>query len=127
MKTDKVDATTIAELARGKLIPEAWKTEKRQRELRELFRGRLKWLHLRDTVQNHVRSAARRYNVAIHSSHWRNLVLLKKQISGQLPEEVYVQVRISLDLLAYIQKSIHQIEKEIDRYVWYHEPDSVSC
>lgn len=121
VKTDKVDATTIAELSRGKLIPEAWKTEKRQRELRELTRGRLKCLHLRDKIQNQTRSTAQKYNVTIKSGQWRHHLTLKKWLHEQLSDEIYVQTRLLLDLLAEVQKCIHQIEKEIDRHIWYEE------
>src|SRR5699024_4909335 len=41
VKTDKVDAQTLAELLRADLIPEAYQIEPERRQLRELTRGRL--------------------------------------------------------------------------------------
>ena len=48
VKTDSVDARTLAELLRVGLIPEAHQCRREQRDLRELTRGRLRMIERRD-------------------------------------------------------------------------------
>src|SRR5699024_7986772 len=51
VKTDKVDAKTLAELLRADLIPEACQAKPDRRELRELTRGRLRMIQWRGSCR----------------------------------------------------------------------------
>ena len=121
VKTDSVDAHMLAELLRSGLIPESWKTEKRQRELRELTRARLRWLHKRQQFQNLTYSIATRYNLTVKTFDWRNISNLRMFLRKQLPNEAWLEASLSIDQVMQFQESIHRIEKAIDRQLWYVE------
>lgn len=121
VKTDAVDAHTMAELLRVGLIPKAWKTDKRQRELRELTRGRLRLLYRRIKTQNSVSALAIRYNLPVKSVKWRNLMDLQRYMKQYLPTEAYFEARLSIEQIRILQDHIQQTESAIDRQIWYHE------
>lgn len=121
VKTDAVDAHMLAELLRAGLIPEAWKTEKRQRELRELTRARLRWIHKRNQAQNYVYSICARYNHPLTSSDWRDFSHLRQSLRAKLPSEAWLEARLCIEQVCQLQDSIHQIEAAIDRHLWYRE------
>ena len=73
VKTDKVDAKTLAELLRADLIPEAYQINHDRRELRELTRGRLQLIQWRGKLQSTLWNQAIKYNVQISGSQWRKL------------------------------------------------------
>jgi len=52
VKTDSVDARTLAELLQVGLIPEAHQCRREQRDLRELTRGRLRMIQRRSGLQS---------------------------------------------------------------------------
>ena len=54
VKTDKVDARTLAHLLRADLIPESYIPPREIRKLRELLRGRYAWTQLRTRSKNRV-------------------------------------------------------------------------
>ncbi len=70
VKTDKVDAKTLAELLRADLIPEAYQVTHDRRELRELTRGRLRLIQWRGKLQSTLWNQASKYNVQIAGSQW---------------------------------------------------------
>lgn len=65
VKTNKVDAKTLAELLRADLIPEAYQEKPDRRALRELTRGRLRMIHRRGKLQSCLWSQEAKYNVHI--------------------------------------------------------------
>src|SRR5690554_2987571 len=73
VKTDSVDARTLADLLRTGLIPEAHKTETTQRDLRELTRGRLRMIERRSRLQSNLWQLAAKYNVIVQDVGWRYL------------------------------------------------------
>lgn len=54
VKTDKVDARTLAHLLRADLIPESYIPPREIRKLRELLRGRYAWTQLRTRCKNRI-------------------------------------------------------------------------
>lgn len=124
VKTDSVDAHMLAELLRTGLIPESWKTEKRQRELRELTRARLRWIDKRRMSQNLVYSIATRYNLIIAAKDWRDISRMQLLLRNHLPAEAWLEASLAIEQVVQIQDSIHRIEKAIDRQLWYrHQVD----
>ena len=121
VKTDPVDARMLARLLRVKMIPEAWKTERHRRDLRELTRSRLKWIEKRTKLQNQLSCMVGRYNLQIRSSDWRNIAELKSFLHKQLCSEVYLEARLLIDHVVQTQHSIQQLETAIDAQIWYHE------
>lgn len=54
IKTDKIDATVLADLLRSNLLPEAYFSSKEVRSWKELVRFRVSLIHLRSQVKNKV-------------------------------------------------------------------------
>lgn len=62
VKSDSVDARTLAELLRVDLIPKASKIPRHKRDLRVLSRTRLRLIAQRTRIQNQVKATCKRYN-----------------------------------------------------------------
>lgn len=114
VKTDKVDARTLAELLRVGLVPEAHKAEGDRRELRELTRGRLRMVERRDRLQTSVWNLAAKYNVEVESSGWQYPDRLWEQIRPQLPSVVHMELTCLLQQVVQLQDHIRQMERAID-------------
>lgn len=61
IKTDKIDATTLAHLLRADLIPAAHAPSHRSRELRQALRERMFYVRLRTMAKNRIVTAFDRY------------------------------------------------------------------
>jgi len=85
VKTDSVDARTLAELLRVGLIPEAHQCHRDQRDLRELTRARLRMIGQRSGLQSSLWQLAAKYNVLIQDVGWRYLDCLGDFLHHQLP------------------------------------------
>src|SRR5690625_1380111 len=114
VKTDSVDARTLAELLRVNLIPVAWKTSKRRRELRELTRGRLRLIHHRTRIQNQVSSICSKYNVRTRQVGWYHLDQLEQYLLEQLPQVGCIEVGFCFDQLRLLQKHIQGLESALN-------------
>jgi hypothetical protein len=82
VKTDKVDAQTLAELLRADLIPEAYQIK---HDRRELTRGRLRLIQWRGKLQSTLWNQTIKYNVQISGTQWRQLDKLQRWLQPQLP------------------------------------------
>lgn len=116
VKTDKVDARTMAELLRAGLIPEAHMQMGNQRNLRELTRARLRMVERRERLQSSVWNIAAKYNVNIHDvkSAWRYPDELNKWLQGQLPQVSYLEAELVLEQILQLQKHIRRVEHTIE-------------
>jgi transposase len=63
VKTDAVDAGTLAHLLRADLLPEAYVAPRELRELRELLRHHIALTHLRTALKNRVHALLARHGV----------------------------------------------------------------
>ena len=63
VKTDAVDARTLAHLLRAELLPEAYLAPQPVRDLRELLRQRVALTHLRTSLKNRVHALLARHGV----------------------------------------------------------------
>lgn len=117
VKTDKVDAKTLAELLQADLIPEAYQIKHDRRELRELTRGRLRMVQWRSKLQSALWGQAIKYNVQITASQWRYLDKLQTWLQSQLPPAANLQVELLIAQLSQLQGHIHRIEGEIEKQV----------
>jgi transposase len=122
VKTDKVDAKTLAELLRADLIPEAYQAKPARRELRELTRGRLRMIQWRGKLQSTLWGLAAKYNVNIHDYGWRQLAELQQSLQPQLPPAANLQAQLMLEQIRQLQTHIHQIEQEVERQATFDEP-----
>ena len=121
VKTDKVDAKTLAELLRADLIPEAHQASHERRQLRELTRGRLRMIQWRSKLQSTLWGLTAKYNVQISGTQWRYPGKLQEWLLPQLPAAANLQARLMLKQVRQIQIHIHQIEQEIEEQSTFNE------
>jgi len=115
VKTDKVDARTLAELLRAGLIPEAYQVGPERRALRELTRGRLRMIQRPGKLQSRLWSQAAKYNVHIDRNQWRYPDELVQWLQSQLPEVATVEAELLVDQILQLQSHIHRLEQMIER------------
>jgi transposase len=115
VKTDKVDAKTLAELLQADLIPEAYQIKPDRRALRELTRGRLRMTGWRSKLQSTLWNLAGKHNVHINEYGWRELDKLRDWLSGRLPPAAELQAKLMLAQISQLQKHIHRLEQEIEK------------
>ncbi len=121
VKTDTVDAKTLAELLSADLIPEAYQVQHDRRELRELTHGRLRMVQWRGKLQSALWGQAIKYNVQISGNQWRQLNQLQQWLGSQLPPAANLQARLLIEQMSQLQSHIHRIEEEIERQVPFGE------
>jgi len=64
VKTDAVDARTLAHLLRADLLPEAYVAPRELRDLRELLRHRIALTGMRSALRNHVHAILAKHGIA---------------------------------------------------------------
>src|SRR5699024_3104724 len=121
VKTDKVDARTLAELLRVDLIPQAHQASPKRRELRELTRGRLRMIQWRSKLQSTLWGLAAKYNVQINGTQWRYPSKLQQWLLPQLPAAANLQAQIMLGQIRQLQSDIHRLEEEIEQQSTFNE------
>jgi transposase len=114
VKTDKVDAHTLAELLRVGLVPEAHKVMGERRALRELTRGRLRMVQRRDRLQTSVWNLAAKYNVEVGTIGWQYPDQLLEGLCPQLPSAVHMELSCLIRQVVQLQGHIRQMEQSID-------------
>lgn len=114
VKTDKVDAQTLAELLRVDLIPEAHKVMGDQRDLRELTRGRLRMVQRRQRLQSSVWNLCAKYNIHIEQVGWRYPTELIDWLKRQLPQAAMLEARLVIEQVRQLQGHTHQMEQAIE-------------
>lgn len=115
VKTDKVDAKTLAELLRADLIPEAYQAKPARRQLRELTRGRLRMIQWRGKLQSTLWNLAAKYNIQISGTQWRYLEKLQGWLQPQLPPAANLQAQLLLEQISQLQQHIHRLEDQIEQ------------
>lgn len=121
VKTDKVDARTLAELLKADLIPEAFQVEGDRRELRELTRGRLRMIQQRSKLQAALWNLAAKYNVDVRRHGWRYPKDLRNWLTTQLPESAAFQVELKVDQVIQLQRHIGWMEDKIEMKIEYND------
>jgi transposase len=117
VKTDKVDARTMADLLRAGLIPRAHMQMGPQRDLRELTRARLRMVQRRERLQSSLWNVAAKYNVNIHDfdSGLRYPGKLGEWLKPQLPPVSYLEAELLLEQLLSLQQHIGRLEQAIEQ------------
>lgn len=115
VKTDKVDAKTLAQLLQADLIPEAYQIKPDRRALRELTRGRLRMIQWRSKLQSTLWNLAGKYNMHIDQIGWQYLAKLRDWLLPQLPPAAELQAELMLAQISQLQKHINRLEQEIER------------
>jgi transposase len=120
VKTDAVDARTLADLLRVDLIPKAHQPPLDQRELRERTRARVRMIDNRRHVQSRLWHLAAKYNVIIDEVGWRYLDRVEGLLLGRLPAAVHLESRLLLGQIRQIQQDIVTMEQDITTQVHLH-------
>ena len=98
MKTDAVDARTLANLLRTDLIPQAHMISAERRPLRDLMRGRLLLVEKRTSARNSVQRLLEKYNVAAVTD---------------LPALAQVHAQCFQELAQLLTRQIRRLEHEL--------------
>jgi hypothetical protein len=117
VKTDSVDARTLAELLRVGLIPQAHQCRRDRRDLRELTRARLRMIGRRSGLQSSLWQLAGKYNVLIQDVGWRYLDKLGGFLEQELPGVAWTEAELLLEQIRLNQKQITRIEQCIEEQV----------
>lgn len=107
IKTDKVDADTLAHLLRSDLVALAHYTDKDKRDQQELLRTRAKLVHTRTSLKNKVHSILHKYNL---NPEWDN-----KSFTDMFGKKgrVWMEEKMA-DLPKYSQFAFQQLLISID-------------
>lgn len=119
VKTDKVDAKTLAELLRVDLLPEAYKIDGMKRDLRELTRGRLRMVKRRRRLQTVIYGIISKYNVSIGQVGWRYPIELKDHLEPRLPRVAFIEAALIVDQICQVQEHIYELEHQIESFGLY--------
>lgn len=121
VKTDAIDARTLAELLRVDLIPQAYMCKGKQRDLRELTRARLRMIERRRRIQSSLWQLGTKHNLVIQDVGWRYLDKLHTFLMNKLPEVAFSEAQLLLIQIRQVQDHIMALEKKIDEQVDFHE------
>lgn len=98
VKTDRVDARTLAQLLRVGLVPEAHMISAEHREVRDLLRARLKLVTRATRARHAIGGLFTQYNV---------------RTPGELPELVQLQVRLLEEESTLLAAQVKRCEREL--------------
>lgn len=98
VKTDTVDALTLAQLLRADLIPRAHMVSPELRPLRDLLRTRLHLVEKRTSAKNSIQRLLEKYNVPN---------------PGALPDEATLQASLYAEQIDLLTEQIARIEKQL--------------
>jgi len=98
VKTDAVDALTLAQLHRADLIPRAHMVSPEIRPLRDLLRTRLHLVEKRTSAKNSVQRLLEKFNVPE---------------PRQLPDEATLQASLYAEQIELLVDQIHRIEQQL--------------
>ena len=98
VKTDAVDALTLAQLHRADLIPRAHMVSPEIRPLRDLLRTRLHLVEKRTSAKNSVQRLLEKFNVPE---------------PGQLPDEATLQASLYAEQIELLVDQVGRIEKQL--------------
>jgi transposase len=99
VKTDAVDAATLAQLLRGELVPEAHMVSTKWREARDLLRARLQLVAQQVRIKNTITGLLAQYNVTTPAA---------------LPALVQLRVRLLQEQLALLGTQAKQLAAELN-------------
>jgi len=115
VKTDKIDATILAQLLRGDLIPRAYLAPPEVRELRDLLRLRASLVRLRTAVKNKVHAilAKRGLRVPVTDLFGR---AGRRWLAEQVLSPVHQSaIQSYLAVIEPLDAEIDRVSREIDR------------
>ena len=113
IKTDKLDARTLAHLLRSNLIAESYIAPDKVREDRSLLRLRINLVSDRTRVMNRVHSLLDKYDLKCKYDHIFGVNGIRWLKSIKLKGNDYVQLANYIHNIEFLNSEIIQIEKQI--------------
>jgi transposase len=121
VKTDAVDARTLAQLLRADLLPEAYVAPRELRDLRDLLRQRVVITQMRTALKNRVHALLARHRVRREHSDLFGAGGLTFLAELRLRAEPRARLELLLRLIADFEREIDALAAEIDRLA-RHDP-----
>src|SRR5919199_1721111 len=116
VKTDAVDARTLAQLLRADLLPEAYVAPRELRDLRDLLRQRVVLTQMRSALKNRVHALiARQGIVRPQTDLFRGAGAAAVLDELALREEPRRRLEVLLRLISDFDREIDALAKEIER------------
>jgi transposase len=122
VKTDKVDSHTLATLLRMNLIPQAHKISRELRDIRDVMRGRLRFVQKRTRCIVAIHTIGRKFNCD------DQIIIDRQTIPTQLPEAFRLQLEMLYRETSLLSQQILDLEKflhpvlipndDIQRLLW---------
>ena len=116
VKTDQIDASTLAHLARMNYIPKAYAASKEMRDLRQLLRHRGWMVNQRTKAKNRIHAALASYNLVSPVTDLFGVAgraYLAEVMEKELRPAARQVVADHLALLDHLGERIHSLEKSI--------------
>jgi transposase len=116
VKTDAVDARTLAELLRADLLPESYVAPRALRDLRDLLRQRIALTQIRTALKNRVHALIARQGVQHDHADLFGAAGRRFLAGLELREPVRRRLDTLLALLADFEREITALTREIDTH-----------
>jgi transposase len=114
VKTDAVDAATLAHLLRADLLPEAYVAPPELRDLRDLLRHRAMLVHMRTSLKNRVHALLARQGILPTHSDLFGKAGREFLAALELPEGLRRRLDSILALIDDLDREVGTATKEID-------------
>jgi transposase len=127
VKTDAVDAATLAQLLRAGLLPEAYIAPRELRDVRDLLRHRVALVAMRSAIKNRVHAILARHGVTHQHSDLFGKAGRQFLATVELREAPRQRLDSLLALLADFDREIDVAGKDIDRQAKADERVQLLC
>lgn len=117
IKTDKIDASVLADLLRANLLPEAYFAKKEVRDWKELVRFRASLLHLRTQVKNKIHAILHKHALRHNFSNLFGKSGRAWLDSLTLDEPFRTNLGQCLSLIDFLTEQIDSAETRIEKQV----------
>src|SRR5215204_1254662 len=116
VKTDAVDARTLAHLLRAELLPEAYVAPRELRDLRDLLRQRVALTQMRTALKNRVQALLARHGLQHGQSKLFDTKAGRAFLEqAELREPARQRLGVLLRLIADFDREIDALASEIDQ------------
>jgi transposase len=127
VKTDAVDATTLAQLLRAGLLPEAYIAPRELRDVRELLRHRVTLVAMRSAIKNRVHAILAKHGVTHQHSDLFGKAGRQFLTTVELRQAPRQRLDSLLALLEDFDREIDSCAQEIDRHAKTDERVKLLC
>jgi transposase len=127
VKTDAVDARTLAHLLRADLLPEAYIAPRELRDLRDLLRQRVVLTHMRSALKNRVHALIARQGVQREHADLFGAGGRRFLAELELRPEPRQRLQTLLRLIADFDREIDALAREIDQRAKHDARVDVLC